>query len=303
VFLALDSSLATVEARPNQRAQCPLCRKPVLSKCGEIVDWHWAHLAGGDCDPWAEAETPWHRWWKERAPASWREVTVGEHRADIRRPDDHVVIELQHSPISPEEIREREAYYGHMVWLIDGRLLTREVRMFDDWTRRLGQVRPGTWSWLWPRKSFLAARRRVFLDLGTSVLEVKGFEEVTNLSPGRRRLANGFYLHGEEVSRDAFIERARLRPVAADERPRTVGFIAEWRPPSREPQSVPRLGLYRHRGPPGLRRREFRSEALLRRWAARGPRAELSLLRWMGDGSVVELRNSSADSAQGPAAG
>jgi len=289
VFLALDPTLAPIAASPKQRAHCPLCREPVLSKCGEIVDWHWAHVVGGDCDPWSEPETPWHRWWKERAPVAWREVTVGEHRADIRRPDDRVVIELQHSPITADEIRTREAFYGHMVWLLDGRMLAHGMPQLGEPTPRLWQVRPGTWRWLWPRRVFQQARRKVFIDLGTSVLESKGFEDVSNRRPGRSGLANGFYVHGEVTTREAFLKRARLRAVEDEEQSQTVGFIAEWRstPRARRPRSV--RDLYRPVHAANLHRREFRSEELLRSWADRAPRADLSLLRWRGDGSVVEV--------------
>ncbi|MBN8609165.1 MAG: hypothetical protein J0L92_01170 [Deltaproteobacteria bacterium] len=116
-----------VEATPGGRAACPGCAEPVVAKCGELVTWHWAHASGRtDCDPWWEPETPWHREWKSHAPLERQEVVRGSHRADVVLPDGYV-IELQHSPISPEEIREREAFYGRMAWLFDAR---------DAWSAR-----------------------------------------------------------------------------------------------------------------------------------------------------------------------
>ena len=32
-----------IEAIPHKRAKCPLCGEEVLSKCGEVKMWHWAH--------------------------------------------------------------------------------------------------------------------------------------------------------------------------------------------------------------------------------------------------------------------
>ena len=139
----------TVEAARGLRAICPLCRSVVVAKCGDIVEWHWAHQSGGDCDPWAENETAWHRWWKERAPEDWREVTMGTeqvHRADIRREDGYV-IELQHSAISVDEIVERETFYGRMVWLLDGRLYSRGASQFGQWIDRFSRVSDGVWHW------------------------------------------------------------------------------------------------------------------------------------------------------------
>jgi len=125
-----------------------------------------------------------------------------------------------------------------------------------------------------------------------SALEAKAFEDVRNRRPGRSGLANGFYVHGEVATREAFLERARLRAVADEERSQTLGFIAEWRstPRARRQRSV--RDLYRPVHAANLHRREFRSEELLRRWADRAARADLSLLRWRGYGSVVEVEAS-----------
>jgi hypothetical protein len=55
-------------SRPDQRAgysrgsrQLPNLPEPLKARCGQIVTWHWAHLAREDCDPWAEPDTVWHR--------------------------------------------------------------------------------------------------------------------------------------------------------------------------------------------------------------------------------------------------
>lgn len=42
------------------------------------------------------------------------------HRADIKSPTG-IVIEIQHSPMTDAERQSREAFYGNLVWVIDGR--------------------------------------------------------------------------------------------------------------------------------------------------------------------------------------
>ncbi len=116
---ALNREDSLVLATPGAEARCPVCRERVHSKCGELLTWHWSHEATLDCDPWFEPETVWHRNWKSYADPERVEVPMQQHRADIVSRD-QTVVELQHSPIGPEEVRERENFYGRMVWLIDG---------------------------------------------------------------------------------------------------------------------------------------------------------------------------------------
>lgn len=99
------------------KAKCSGCGDDVIAKCGEIKIWHWAHV-NKECDSWYEPESAWHIGWKSLAPPDNQEVVIGPHRADIRT-SKGTVIELQHSPISPEEIREREQFYGDMIWIFD----------------------------------------------------------------------------------------------------------------------------------------------------------------------------------------
>lgn len=285
MFYAWDEAGNSVEAQPGLRATCPLCRRCVIAKCGAVVEWHWAHVGEGesDCDSWAESETPWHRWWKTRAPLDWREVSMGEHRADIRRDQDGYVIELQHSPISQEDIQNREAFYKRMIWLLDGRLLTRQVLEFDEWVPRLREVRQGRWEWNRPRKSFLASRKKIFIDLGAEVLEVFNFFADKYYCTMRRREIKAHCVEGRMLSRDQFIERARLRPLEDFERIEEVSLVAEWRTKVNAHDSAAK-----DEAKETLRRREFGSEAALARWLAKAERKDLTLLHWMGSGILNE---------------
>jgi hypothetical protein len=102
---------------------CQSCSRPVRAKCGQLVVWHWAHVAGADCDRWSEPETEWHKEWKSAAPEDRREVTIGDHRADILTASGHVV-EVQHSGISLKTIAERDEFYEArtgkaLFWIVD----------------------------------------------------------------------------------------------------------------------------------------------------------------------------------------
>lgn len=114
---ALKDKSRVIATQTGDRASCPACGGEVVAKCGSIVIHHWAHKVA-DCDPWSEPEGPWHRAWKAIVAPSAREVVIGNHRADIVGNSGRVV-ELQHSPISPETIADREQFYGRMVWLFD----------------------------------------------------------------------------------------------------------------------------------------------------------------------------------------
>jgi competence protein CoiA len=110
-----------VTAEPNQHGICPHCGAKTISKCGQIIRWHWAHAVGAECYA-TEPETEWHLQWKSLFPAEWveRTVTIGgvTKRADVLLPDG-TAVELQHSSISPDEIHARESHYRRVIWLFD----------------------------------------------------------------------------------------------------------------------------------------------------------------------------------------
>jgi competence protein CoiA len=137
------------EAEPNLSGQCPGCGKPMISRCGDVPLWHWAHKGRLLCDPWWENETDWHRAWKNQFPADWQEVVhhhaeTGErHIADVKTRDGWV-LEFQHSHIEPDERRSRETYYQTLIWVVDGRRRKRDVAQFlSAWSK--GTSRDGLW--------------------------------------------------------------------------------------------------------------------------------------------------------------
>ena len=152
-------------AYPKARAICPFCDATVIAKCGAINIWHWAHEAKARCDPWAPLETAWHLHWKSLLDPQQVEVVIErdgqKHRADIVT-SDGVVVELQHSPLSPSEIVIREAFYGRMVWLFDGTDLGDRLDLRDK--ARDGN-RYQTFRWKWPRKHIAHTHLTTYLDL------------------------------------------------------------------------------------------------------------------------------------------
>lgn len=123
------------EAEPGLSGLCQGCGSPMIAKCGELRIWHWAHRGERSCDSWWESETPWHRDWKGAFPSDWQEVRQqaedGEwHIADLKTPHG-AVVEFQHSPITPEERRAREAFYPQMCWVVDGTRRKRDRATFE----------------------------------------------------------------------------------------------------------------------------------------------------------------------------
>lgn len=170
-------------AKPKAVAVCPACQSQVIAKCGEVNAWHWAHQAG-DCDPWSEGETPWHRNWKGLFPLDWQEVVIEPHRADIKTPK--FVVELQHSAINPAMIREREQFYGNMIWLFDLRAARKNVFLSypDRGSHHLDVPYPlKLFAWKHARRSWFACTKPVLVHLARGELfNVFGFGHYSRLN-------------------------------------------------------------------------------------------------------------------------
>ncbi len=121
----LDINTRTrVKPSRKQQAICQCCEEELIAKCGKIRVHHWAHKKS-HCDSWWEPETEWHRNWKSKFPAEWREsikydaLCNEKHIADVYNPYKDLVIEFQNSPISLEELNSREIFYQKMIWVIN----------------------------------------------------------------------------------------------------------------------------------------------------------------------------------------
>lgn len=154
------------------RGVCSCCGGVLIAKCGKIVTHHWAHESKDDCDSWSEPIGPWHLWWQGMVRTDSIEIARGPHRADIVG-NDGVVVELQHSSISAEDIAAREAFYGNMVWLFDA-------------TERFAYVNQGDRAFFsfGKTKHLELCKKPVFLDFGFDVLEVEQFSGAVTMLSG-----------------------------------------------------------------------------------------------------------------------
>ena len=157
---------------PKGRGWCPCCGGLLIAKCGQIKTYHWAHESKDDCDTWSEPIGPWHLWWQNLVRPEFVEVAKEIHRADIVG-NRGVVVELQHSPISPEDITARESHYGDMVWLFDA-------------THRFAYTKSGSRAFftLGQTKHLHLCKRPVFLDFGFDVVQVERFSDALTLVSG-----------------------------------------------------------------------------------------------------------------------
>jgi len=142
-------------ASPKDRATCELCNDEVISKCGEIKIWHWAHKKDFECDSFGEPESKWHIQWKNYFPKSRQEFRFEKHIADIYTKN-RLVIELQKSTLSPKKIREREEYYKNMIWILHEKIGENlELR------NKKGII---TFRWKWAHKSWFTSKMKIYFD-------------------------------------------------------------------------------------------------------------------------------------------
>jgi competence CoiA-like predicted nuclease len=63
---AVDKDKNKILATSKQKAFCPNCHSIVISKCGMLKVWHWAHKKDSECDLWKyEPITEWHIEWQK----------------------------------------------------------------------------------------------------------------------------------------------------------------------------------------------------------------------------------------------
>ncbi len=112
-----------ISAEPNTRAICPHCNQIVISKCGDVNVWHWAHLE--KCIFETEGETAWHFLWKQISISFGLQTEFGfyRHITDAADHKNKICYEFQYSPISRLEIIDRVIHYksnGYITkWIFD----------------------------------------------------------------------------------------------------------------------------------------------------------------------------------------
>ena len=160
-----------VKASPKSNAYCPCCNNKVISKCGSVKIWHWSHESLKECDSWYEPESEWHINWKTNFDEEEQEVKIDSHRADIKCKNG-LVIELQNSFISADDICDRENFYGNMIWILNGKTLGKGLELRN---------KKSYLSFVWKNfpQSWLFSERSIYIDLTKSYEEIK--EEMDDL--------------------------------------------------------------------------------------------------------------------------
>ncbi len=149
MYIALNDNNERIDidhVEAGKKYYCPVCHEPLLIRKGQIKKHHFAHLRDTECtDSWKHDMTEWHFSWQECFPVENREIIMriggAIHRTDVFI--EGTVIEFQHSPMSPEEFKERNDFYnslGHkVVWVFDlieeynkGRIKYSEYNGFID---------------------------------------------------------------------------------------------------------------------------------------------------------------------------
>lgn len=132
--LDIDGNLIYIDnATPSFKYRCQICMQPLLQKRGQIRAHHFAHLSSHGkhstivpcSDKWNYDMSEWHINWQRRFdPVDIeRVVSLGsvKHIADVLV--NNIVLEFQHSSISIEEFRERNAFYTSsgrkVIWVFD----------------------------------------------------------------------------------------------------------------------------------------------------------------------------------------
>lgn len=125
VALLEEERIVAAEAERGPVYRCPLCRSAVTLRKGDVVVHHFAHrppttcgAATGETLPHMQAKTLFYRHFKAKGYPTAMEVPIfGDIvrlRADVLtepRPEVRIAFEIQHTPISLEEIAGRTAAY------------------------------------------------------------------------------------------------------------------------------------------------------------------------------------------------
>lgn len=180
---------------------CPVCGEIAISKCGSRVVHHWAHKSGADCDTWSEPIGPWHLEWQGCVSPDCIEVVMGKHRADIVGKASRV-IELQHSPISSEDVTARETFYGDMIWLFDA---TKRFEFITVGRRAFFSLRQ--------TKHLSACTKPVYLDFGSCIIEVEAFTKAV-------AKMNGFgIVRSRQWFAEQYLDSCEMPPATLEGRP------------------------------------------------------------------------------------
>lgn len=141
----------------NEKYFCPVCKEELILRKGEIKTHHFAHKPYSQClDSWHYDMSLWHYSWQDKFPKDTQEIVKIKdgkaHRADVLLESRRVVIEFQHSPLSPDEFTERNKFYNalgyRVIWVFDASNDYYEGKITEH------KFKENIFSWKRPRNTF-----------------------------------------------------------------------------------------------------------------------------------------------------
>lgn len=127
MLYAYDLNDQKIKAEPNIKAFCPGCSQPLISKCGDINIWHFAHKSKSQCD--YKPSSQWSLEWKSLFPKELVEIKRHYQFVDLILPN-NLAVEFQHSSISLSEMIEKTNYWKNILWIFH---LPTQYHNFDSY--------------------------------------------------------------------------------------------------------------------------------------------------------------------------
>lgn len=152
---------------------CPTCGEELILKKGDIKAHHFAHKANSNCtDSWHYDMSLWHSLWQDKFPKETQEIVKKKdgktHRADVLLESKKIVLEFQHSPMSPDEFSDRNDFYNDLeyrvIWVFDASNEYYEGRIIEH------ETKDNVFRWKHPRNTFnyldkIEKQNPIFLQL------------------------------------------------------------------------------------------------------------------------------------------
>lgn len=186
MLVAKNNERERIYPTPKTEAECPRCNEKVISKCGKIKSWHWAHSSDSKCK--SKGMSKWHSEWQKEFPIGSVEVRKTLDDGSFKIADvliDNNVLEFQHSSINEDEVLCRNKFYGdnfnkNVVWVFDMTENSTKYNFSHGYvykTNEQGEDRKeNCFMWRKPILSRLPRDTFIFFDFGTYILRIIHFE-------------------------------------------------------------------------------------------------------------------------------
>lgn len=178
MLIAVQNQKRIKAYKGAENCSCPICNQEVVAKCGELMIWHFAHKTNDNNCIFGKGKGNWHYLWQNKFPIDCVEYKKDNHIADIFIKE--TAIELQESPISLEEIKERNLSWGdNTIWIVSADKPGFEEQMVNDintgehsnniYDNLYGlsfNSKNTKWYWRYPKKALLFGCKNLYFDLG-----------------------------------------------------------------------------------------------------------------------------------------